>query len=107
MFAALGRSTNFIPNTMKTITSRAILWMLVASTLVFIGCQSSGDKTDINTGQNTIVVLKFKTQPEKGANTVSELTNLIDKVKLEPNFLEIKLHVDAKDNINILLYEEW
>lgn len=92
---------------MKTITSRAILRMLVASTLVFIGCQSSGDKTDINTGQNTIVVLKFKTQPEKGANTVSELTNLIDKVKLEPNFLEIKLHVDAKDNINILLYEEW
>ncbi len=92
---------------MKTIKVRAFVWILVASTLALIGCESSGNNTDKNTKQNTIVILKLKTQPEKGVKTVSELTNLIEKVKLEPNFIEIKLHVDSKDNTNILLYEEW
>ncbi|MGB5274772.1 MAG: antibiotic biosynthesis monooxygenase [Flavobacteriaceae bacterium] len=92
---------------MKTSNVRAFVWMLLVSTLVLIGCESAGNDPDKNTTQNTIIVLTFKTQPEKGSRTVSELTNLIEKVKLEPNFKGIKLHVDPKDNTNILLYEEW
>ncbi|MBO0329262.1 putative quinol monooxygenase [[Muricauda] lutisoli] len=59
------------------------------------------------TAKNVIVLLKFKSQPEKGDKTVLELTNLIEKVKEEPNFVSIKLHVDPKDPTNVLLYEEW
>ena len=92
---------------MKAIKGRELIGIIVAFTLVLTGCQSSDNNTDNDTMQNTIVILKFKTQPDKGAKTISELTGLIEKVKLEPNFVEIKLHVDSKDNTNILLYEEW
>ena len=92
---------------MKTIKVGRLIGVLIAFSLVLIGCQSSVNNSNNNTGQNTIVILRFKTQPDAGAKTVSELTNLIEKVKLEPNFIEIKLHVDPKDNTNILLYEEW
>ena len=92
---------------MKTTKIRRFIGVLIAFSLVLIGCQSSVNNSNNNTGQNTIVILKFKTQPDAGSQTVLELTNLIEKVKLEPNFIEIKLHVDPKDNTNILLYEEW
>lgn len=92
---------------MKTTKIRRFIGVLIAFSLVLIGCQSSVNNSNNNTGQNTIVILKFKTQPDAGSKTVLELTNLIEKVKLEPNFIEIKLHVDPKDNTNILLYEEW
>lgn len=92
---------------MKTIKLKAVFWILVVSTLAFIGCESSKNNPDNNSTENVIVILKFKAQPEKGAQTVLELTNLIEKVKLEPNFVEIKMHVDPKDNTNIFLYEEW
>jgi len=81
--------------------------MLAVLTLFLIGCESAVNDPDKNTTQNTIVVLRFKTQPEKGSKTVSELTTLIEKVKREPNFIGIKLHVDPNNNTNILLYEEW
>ena len=92
---------------MKTTKIRRFIGVLIAFSLVLIGCQSSVNNSNNNTGQNTIVILKFKTQPDAGSQTVLELTNLIEKVKLEPNFIEIKLHVDPKDNTNILLYEVW
>lgn len=88
---------------MKTIKCRAVIWILFVSTLALMGCESSEN----NTTENIIVILKFKAQPEKGDITVTELTNLIENVKLEPNFNEIKIHVDPKDNTNIFLYEEW
>ena len=90
---------------MKTIKLMAAVWVLTA--LGLIGCQSSVNNKEIISAQNTIVLLKFKAQPEKGIETVLELTNLIEKVKLEPNFVKIKLHVDPENNTNILLYEEW
>lgn len=92
---------------MKTIKITGFISMLVVSTLVLTGCLSSGNNSDNNAKQSTIVILKFKAQPDKGVNAVSELTNLIEKVKLEPDFIEIRLHVDSEDNTNILLYEEW
>ena len=57
--------------------------------------------------ENAIVVLKFKTQPDKGAAAVAELKKLIEKVKHEPHFVSIKIHVDPEDKTNIMLYEEW
>ena len=57
--------------------------------------------------KNTIVLLKFKAQTDKGSKSVSELIKLFDKVRQEPHFVSIKLHVDPKDDTNILLYEEW
>jgi len=92
---------------MKTNKSLAVILILVVSTLVLIGWYPSENESDIDYEQNVIVLLKFKAQPEKGAHAVSELINLFEKVKKEPNFISIKLHVDPSDNTNILLYEEW
>jgi quinol monooxygenase YgiN len=75
--------------------------------LALIGFDASDRRTESSETTNTIVVLKFKTQADKGPETVSELTNLIEKVKQEPYFVNIKLHIDPNDNTNILLYEEW
>ena len=57
--------------------------------------------------QITVVLLKFKAQPDKGDVAVAELNKLLENVKEEPNFVSIKLHVDPADNTNILLYEKW
>jgi quinol monooxygenase YgiN len=81
--------------------------LLLAFAIIFTACQSSGDQTDNTSKQSTIVVLKFKSQADKGAEAVSQLSSLIEKVKEEPHYLGIKLHVDPTDNTNILLYEEW
>ena len=64
-------------------------------------------KTDIDLKEHVVVLLKFKTQPEMLTNALSEFNNLLEKVKKEPNFISIKLHVDPNDSTNILLYEEW
>src|SRR6056297_231542 len=92
---------------MKINKVKGYIGVLLAMSLVLIGCQSSGNNSNDKVKQNTIVLLKFKTQPEKSAKTISELTKFIEKVKLEPNFIEIKLHVDSEDSTNILLYEVW
>lgn len=57
--------------------------------------------------KNTIVLVKYKTQPNKSEEAINNLTMLIEQVKKEPHFVSIKLHVDPKDPTNILLYEEW
>ncbi|MET0760021.1 MAG: antibiotic biosynthesis monooxygenase [Flavobacterium sp.] len=54
-----------------------------------------------------IVLVEYKTQPSKSDEAVTSLTELIENVKLEPHFVNIKLHVDPKDKSKILLYEEW
>ena len=92
---------------MKSIKESLINCILMVLALSFIACESTDRGTDQNQPQNTIVLLKFKTQPEKEAETVLELTKLIENVKLEPHFIKIKLHVDSKDPTNVLLYEEW
>jgi len=57
--------------------------------------------------QNLIVLVKYKTQPSKSEEAIAGLTKLIEEVKNEPNFVNITLHTDPKDDSNILLYEVW
>ena len=92
---------------MKTIKNLAAISILAVSTLVLIGWYPFEKKSGKDATENIIVLLKFKAQPDKGDQAVSELTDLFEKVKEEPNFISITLHVDPKDNTNILLYEEW
>ena len=92
---------------MNTIAKLPINLILLISTFIFIGCNSSGKQSDKIESKNIIVLVKYKTQPDKGSEAIFELTKLIEKVKQEPHFKKITLHVDSKDNSNILLYEEW
>lgn len=57
--------------------------------------------------KNLIVLVKYKTQPGKDSAALAGLINLVAKVKQEPNYVNIIVHVDAADKSNILLYEEW
>ncbi|WP_297798474.1 putative quinol monooxygenase [uncultured Eudoraea sp.] len=89
---------------LRTISAKMMLLVL---TFILIGWNFSEKFSDTDAGDNIIVLVKYKAQPEKGEETVAALTNLIKKVKTEPNFVLLKLHVDPKDKTNILLYEEW
>jgi quinol monooxygenase YgiN len=81
--------------------------IVIASIFLLIGCDSAYKHSNKAENKNTIVLLKFKAQPGKGNEAVSELYRLLEKVEHEPHFVGIKLHIDPKDNTNILLYEEW
>jgi len=56
---------------------------------------------------NLIVLVKYKTQPGKDSLALSSLKSLVAKVKKEPNYINIIIHVDPMDKSNILLYEQW
>jgi quinol monooxygenase YgiN len=60
-----------------------------------------------NNQKNLIVLVQYKALPLKRGEVIAGLTELIENVKLEPHFVNIKLHVDSKDESKILLYEEW
>lgn len=66
-----------------------------------------GFKKNYDTKEHVVVLVKYKTQPDKSNEALSHLKKLIEEVKKEKNFIEIKIHVDPNDNTNILLYEEW
>lgn len=91
---------------MKT---RNYFWIILTTiSFVLISCnQQGGNMPSKNENKNLIVLVKYKSQPGKGDEAVAGLTQLIEMVKHEPYFVNIKLHVDPKDNSNILLYEEW
>lgn len=57
--------------------------------------------------KNLIVLVKYKTQPAKEIQALTELNALVDQVKKEPNYVKILVHVDPTDRTNVLLYEEW
>lgn len=57
--------------------------------------------------KNLIVLVKYKTQPGKDSLALSSLKSLVAKVKKEPNYVNIIIHVDPMDKSNILLYEQW
>ena len=57
--------------------------------------------------KNLIVLVKYKTQPGKDSLALLSLKNLVAKVKQEPNYVNIIIHVDPMDKSNILLYEQW
>lgn len=80
--------------------------ILILTSLIFVGWGLK-NKSDIDNPKEIIVLIKYKTQPTKENETVLALTKLIEKVKQEPHFVNIKLHVDPKDRTNILLYEKW
>ena len=92
---------------MNTLLKRPLQWIFLVSAMILVGF-STADKPSIpsETG-NAIVLIAFKALPNKGAQTVSELTKLLEQVKEEPHFVSIKMHVDPTDDTNILLYEEW
>ncbi|OFX54330.1 MAG: hypothetical protein A2066_02930 [Bacteroidetes bacterium GWB2_41_8] len=77
--------------------------------IFLISCQNKPQETMSNekNNQNLIVLVKYKVQPLKSEEAVAGLTTLIEEVKKEPNFVSITLHLDPKDDTNILLYEEW
>jgi len=90
---------------MKTIYKLSILLISVLTAALLMSYAST-DRFEENS-ENTIVVLQFKAQPEKGEVAASELSKLFEKVKKEPHFVGIKLHIDPNDATNIMLYEEW
>ena len=53
------------------------------------------------------MIVKYKSQPNKSVDAITGLKKLIEEVKKEDHFVNLKLHVDQKDNSNFLLYEEW
>jgi quinol monooxygenase YgiN len=54
-----------------------------------------------------IVLVKYKTQPGKDSVALSAFKSLVEKVKKEPGYVSISIHVDPSDRSNILLYEKW
>ena|SRR5690606_19576968 len=71
-------------------------------TMIFVACQNKSDNPE-----NLVVIVKYKAQPNKIIDAVDRIKLLIEDVKKEEHFVEIKLHIDPKDNSNILLYEVW
>lgn len=69
---------------------------------ILIGCERKN-----NTQNNLIVIVKYKTLPSKSVIAFTSIKKLIEKVEKEDHFVTLKLHIDQKDNSNILLYEEW
>lgn len=58
-------------------------------------------------GNNIVVIVKYKAQQNKSLDAITGLKTLIEKVKNEDHFVNLRIHVDQNDNSNILLYEEW
>jgi len=60
-----------------------------------------------NAMENTTVLVRYKTQPNKNVDAFESLKRLIEEIKKEDHFVMIKMMVDPNDNSNILLYEVW
>ncbi len=97
-------------------TFKLVLRILPLFAILFMACNNepkenlkmeNKENTKTGNNENLIVLVKYKSQPGKSSEAISGLTKLIEEVKNEPNFVNITLHVDAKDSSNILLYEEW
>lgn len=92
---------------MKAIKGIAVILFLTVSFYALLGWDSYKDRSANDSNENVIVLLKFKAQQNKGTVALSEFKTLLEKVKEEPHFVSIKLHIDPDDSTNILLYEEW
>lgn len=92
---------------MKTIAKLPIPILLIIVTFIFLGNSTSDADINNDSEANGIVVLEFKAQPDKGVEAAAQLTELLRNVRQEPHFVKITMHVDPKDNTNIMLYEEW
>lgn len=92
---------------MKTMKNLFAILIVAATASLLIAWLPDQAEESPNSDQNTIVMLKFKAQPEMGGKTVSELYRLLENVKKEPHFVSITMHIDPNDDTNIMLYEEW
>ena len=89
-------------------TTKLLLIVLPVLAFLLTACQNKNNEIiNKENNKNLIVLVKYKSQPSKSKEAVAGLTKLIEAVKNEPNFVNITLHVDPKDETNILLYEEW
>ncbi|MBW8334246.1 MAG: antibiotic biosynthesis monooxygenase [Prolixibacteraceae bacterium] len=87
---------------------KTTILIITILTFFLISCQNKQQEAmSKENNQNLIVLVKYKTRPLKSEDAIAGLTKLIEEVKKEPNFVNITLHVDPKDDSNILLYEEW
>jgi quinol monooxygenase YgiN len=77
------------------------LFLILFISSLFIGCEKK------DPANNLIVIVKYKTQVNKSVDAITGLKKLIEEVKKEDHFVNLRLHVDQNDNSNILLYEEW
>jgi quinol monooxygenase YgiN len=75
--------------------------------LIFIIAVVSFTSANAQSNKKLVVLVKYKTQPGKDSIALIELKNLVAKVKKEPNYVTIIIHVDPSDKSNILLYEQW
>ncbi len=80
---------------------KLILGLVIALTTLNINAVSAQSK------KNLIVVVKYKTQPNKDSLALFSLMQLIAKVKKEPNYKNIIVHTNPLDKTDIMLYEEW
>lgn len=80
---------------------KLVLNLILIACCLFTSCEK---KDSLN---NLIVIVKYKSQPNKSVDAITGLKKLIEEVKKEDHFVNLKLHVDQKDNSNFLLYEEW
>ena len=81
---------------------KIILIFGLALSLLLTGCDGSKDNP-----ANLVVVIKYKALPNKSVDAVTGLRKLIEHVEKEDHFVSLKLHIDQKDNSNIMLYEVW
>jgi len=77
------------------------LFLILVITSLFAACETK-DSTN-----NLIVIVKYKTQEKKSVDAITGLKKLIEEVKKEDHFVNLRVHIDQNDNSNILLYEEW
>ncbi|WP_081209599.1 putative quinol monooxygenase [Salegentibacter sediminis] len=75
--------------------------------LLLISLMASFTACNTETGEEIIVIVKYKTLPNKNIDALASMERLIEEVEKEDHFVKIKLHVDKEDNSNILLYEVW
>ena len=89
-------------------TTKLPLTILSILVILLISCQNNQPEVMTKeNNQNLIVLVKYKTQPSKSKEAIAGLTKLIDEVKKELGYVKITIHIDTKDDSNILLYEEW
>lgn len=63
--------------------------------------------TKDNNQKYLIVLVEYSIQTSKSDVAIARLSELIENVRMEPHFVNIKLHINSKDESKILLYEEW
>lgn len=74
-------------------------------TLFICSLFASCEKKD--SANNLVVIIKYKTQQNKGVDAITGIKKLVEEVKKEDHFVNLRILIDQKDNSNILLYEEW